>query len=296
MNLRTFSLVVLSVLVFRQPVCAQVNVELQFQRSTFLLDEHAIATLRFTNMSGRDLTLGEQTKDGPWCQIQVSSVRGETPIPRKDGPQFPPLSMKAGETVARTVDVTDVYEMSLPGQYRVKASISPGQGRNQIVTAPVYINTDPGKTTWSTTVGVPEDKAAGGSVRTFSLIQLQRKEGIFLYAKLEDKEAGWRYPPYLLGRMLSAMQPQAQTDRDNNLYVLHAVDDESYLLTQIDVSSGQSGQAVYRSKTPRNGRPSLQRNPDGRLVIAGGIRVNDAELSPRAAPERSKLSDRPAGF
>jgi len=133
-------------------------------------------------------------------------------------------------------------------------------------------------------------------VRTFSLIQLQRKEGIFLYVRLEDREAGWRYPPYLLGRMLSAMQPQAQIDRDNNLYVLHAADDESYLLTQIDVSSGHSGQAVYRSKTPRNGRPSLQKSPDGRLVIAGGIRINNAELSPRTAPERSKLSDRPDGF
>ena len=295
MNLRVLLLIVLGCLWLPHSARAQINAELIFQRTTFLVDEHAVATLRLTNMAGRDLTLGEESPDVPWCQVQVSAVRGETPIPRKNGPLFPPLSIKAGETISRTVDVTDVYEMNLPGQYRIKASLSVGRGRNQIVTAPVYINTDPGKTTWSTTVGVPEGKQAGGDTRTFSLIQLQRKEGIFLYAKLEGKDAGWRYPPYLLGRMLSAMQPQAQIDRDNNLYVLHAADDESYMLTQIDVSSGQSGQAVYRSKTPRAGRPSLQRNPDGKLVISGGFRVNNAELAP-PKPERSKLSDRPAGF
>jgi hypothetical protein len=93
------------------------------------------------------------------------------------------------------------------------------------------------------------------------------------------------------------MQPQAQIDRDNNLYVFHAVDDETYMLSQIDVASGRSGQAVYRSKTPRAGRPVLQRQPDtGKLVIVGGVRVKETDTPTQAAPERSKLSDRPEGF
>jgi hypothetical protein len=96
--------------------------------------------------------------------------------------------------------------------------------------------------------------------------------------------------------MLTAMPPQMQTDRDNNLYVFHAVNDDTYTLSQIDVATGRSGQANYRSKTPRNGRPSLRREPDGRLVISGGIRITAEEIAPSTAPDRSKLSDRPAGF
>lgn len=296
MKLRTILILLACALLAQGCALAQINVDLQFQRSTFLIDEHALGVLRITNMAGRDITLGEQEKEEPWCQVQVAAVRGEPPILKKNGPVFPPLFIRAGETISRTIDVTDVYELNLPGQYRVKASISLGAGHNRIVTAPVYITTDPGKTFWNTTVGVPESRQGSGSFRTFSVIQLQRKEGIFLYAKLEDRESGWRFPPYLLGRMLSAMQPQVQIDRDNNLYVFHAVDDEHYMLSQIDVATGQSGQAVYRSKTPRAGRPALQREPEGKLVIVGGIRMSESDASEQSAPARSKLSDRPAGF
>ena len=297
MNLRALFCLLLNGWLLLCTAKAQINVELHFQRNTFLVDEPAFATLRITNMAGRDLTLGSDTGGDPWCQIQVSAVRGESPSPRQNSPLFPPLFIKAGETIARSVNVTDVYDMSLPGQYRVKASIVLGQSRNMIVTTPAYITIDPGKMIWNSTVGVPEGKPGAGGTRTFSVIQLQRKEGIFLYAKLEDRESGWRFPPYLLGRLLSAMLPQAQIDRENNLYVFHAVDDETYMLSQIDVASGRSGQAVYRSKTPRAGRPSLQRQPDtGKLVIAGGIRVKETDAHAQTGPERSKLSDRPEGF
>jgi hypothetical protein len=296
MNFRIALFLLSSALLAPCSALAQINVDLQFQRNTFLIDEHALGVLRITNMAGRDITLGEQEKDEPWCQVQVAAVRGEPPILKRNSPVFPPLFIRSGETVSRTIDVTDVYELSLPGQYRVKASISPGAGHGRVVTSPAYITTDPGKTIWNTTVGVPESRPGSGAYRTFSVIQLQRKEGIFLYAKLENKETGWRFPPYLLGRMLSAMQPQVQIDQENNLYVFHAVDDEHYMLSQIDVATGHSGQAVYRSKTPRAGRPALQREPEGRLVIVGGIRINEADSPERSTPERSKLSDRPAGF
>lgn len=275
---------------------AQINVEIQFPRSTYLVDEPALATLRITNMAGRDITLGEKTQSGPWCQIQVQAVHGSSPTPRQKSPAFPPIFIRAGETVSRSVNVLDVYDISSPGQYRVRANIVMEPVRDPYVTAPAYFTTDPGKTIWSTTVGVPEEKSAGDSPRTYSVITLKRREGVFLYAKLEAKLDGWRFPPYQLGRMLSAMPPQSQTDRENNLYVFHAAEDDLYTLTQIDVATGRSGQAVYRSKTPKSGRPRMERLPDGRLAITGGIRVTDEEAKPPAAADRAKLSDRPQGF
>ena len=275
---------------------AQINVELQFPRSTYLVDEPALATLRITNMAGRDIVLGEKTQNGPWCQIQVQAVHGSSPTPRQNSPSFPPLFIRAGETVSRSVNVLDIYDIPSPGQYRVRANIVMESVRDPYVTAPAYFTTDPGKVIWSTTVGVPEEKSAGDSPRTYSVITLKRREGVFLYAKLEARQDGWRFPPYQLGRMLSAMPPQSQTDRENNLYVFHAAEDDLYTLTQIDVATGRSGQAVYRSKTPKGGRPRMERLPDGRLAISGGIRITDEEMKPPAAADRAKLSDRPQGF
>ena len=153
-----------------------------------------------------------------------------------------------------------------------------------------------GKTIWTMTVGVPEGREGSGNARTFSVVSHQRKEGVFLFARLEDKASGWRFPPYSLGRVLTAMEPQTKLDRENNLYVFHATSEDSYSLSQIDVANGRFGQALYRSKTPRAGRPRLESQAEGRLVIAGGIRVSESELAAQKSPTRARLSERPEGF
>jgi hypothetical protein len=200
------------------------------------------------------------------------------------------------ETVSRTIPLHEFFELPSTGQYRAKVSISYGAARTQFMTPAAFFNMDPGHKLWSTTVGVPEGQENAGTPRLFSVLSLQRKEGMFLYAKLENMSDGSHYPPYFLGRMLAAVPPQMQIDRDNNLYVLHAASDDTYILSQVDVATGRSGQAVYRSKTPRAGRPSLSRQPDGKLAISGGIRVSEEDLRGRSAPERAKLSTRPEGF
>ena len=74
-----------------------------------------------------------------------------------------------------------------------------------------------------------------------------------------------------------------------------ASSDSTYVLSQIDVDTGKFGQALYRPATPRAGRPNMSKDDKGHVVIAGGIRVNEEELTPKSA-ERALLSDRPEAF
>lgn len=275
---------------------AQINATLRFPHETYLASEQVIVTLTVTNLAGRDITLKGGVTEESWCLVQVNAMRGEAPSYRSNPPVIPPLFIPAGETISRTIPLHEFFELPSTGQYRAKVSISYGASRTQFVTPAAFFNMDPGHKLWSTTVGVPEGQENAGTPRLFSVLSLQRKEGMFLYAKLENQNDGSHYPPYFLGRMLAAVTPQMQIDRDNNLYVLHAASDDTYILSQVDVASGRSGQAVYRSKTPRAGRPSLSRQPDGKLAISGGIRVSEEELRGRSAPERAKLSARPEGF
>jgi len=275
---------------------AQINATLRFPHETYLASEQVVVTLTVTNLAGRDITLKGGVTEESWCLVQVNAMRGQTPSYRSNPPMIPPLFIPAGETVSRTIPLHEFFELPSTGQYRAKVSISYGSSRTQFVTPAAFFSMDPGHKIWSTTVGVPEGQQNAGAPRVFSVLSLQRREGMFLYAKLENQEDGMHFPPYFLGRMLAAVAPQMQIDRDNNLYVLHASSDDTYILSQVDVASGRSGQAVYRSKTPRAGRPSLSRQPDGKLAISGGIRVSEDELNGRTTPDRAKLSSRPEGF
>jgi hypothetical protein len=275
---------------------AQIHATVRFAHETYLAGEQVIATLTVTNLAGRDILLKDGITEDSWCNIQVKAMRSESPSYRTNPPKVPSLSVRAGQTVSRTIPLHDFFELPGTGAFSTKVSISYGASRTQFVTPAAFFNVDPGHRIWSTTVGVPEGQEQAGTPRLFSVLSLQRKEGMFLYAKLENQKDGFYFPPYFLGRMLAAVAPQMQIDRENNLYVLHASSDDTYILSQVDVATGRSGQAVYRSKTPRAGRPSLSRQPDGRLAISGGIRVSEDELSERSAPERAKLSARPDGF
>ncbi len=289
---RALALAVGALCLFGLHAEAQLSVSLTFERSSFLVDERAIATLKVTNLSGQELVLEETRDGGAWCQIEVSAVQGASPSKLTNTPTIVPVYINSGETIARSIDVNALYSLSNPGQYRVKARINYGEN-TQFITPPVYFTMEPGKTIWTMTVGVPQGREGSGNLRAFSVVSHQRKEGVFLFARLEDKDAGWRYPPYPLGRVLTAMEPQSQLDRDNNLYVFHATSDDSYVLSQLDVASGRFGQALYRSKTPRAGRPRLERQPDGRLVIAGGLRVSEEEIAAQKSPNRARISERP---
>jgi hypothetical protein len=275
---------------------AQINAVLRFPHETYLAGEQVLATLTVSNQAGRDITLKSGVTEDSWCLVQVHAMRGEAPTHRSPSPVIPPLFIPAGETVSRTIPLHEFFELPSTGQYRAKVSISYGPARAQFVTQSAFFNVDPGHKIWSTSVGVPDGQQNEGVPRLFSVLSLQRREGMFLYGKLENQQDGFYYPPYFLGRMLAAVPPQMQTDRDNNLYVLHASSDDTYILSQIDVATGRSGQAVYRSKTPRAGRPSLLRQPDGKLAISGGIRVTEEELSGSPTQDRSKISSRPEGF
>lgn len=274
----------------------QINATLKFAHETYLASEQVVATLTVTNLAGRDITLKGGVTEESWCLVRVNAMRGETPGYRPNAPVIPPLFIPAGETVSRTIPIHDFFELQNTGQYRAKVSISFGASRTQFTTPAAFFNVDPGHKIWSTAVGVPEGEPNAGAARLFSVLSLQRREGMFLYARLENQFEGTLYPPYFLGRMLAAVPPQMQIDRDNNLYVLHAASDDTYILSQVDVATGRSGQAVYHSKTPRSGRPSLLRQPDGRLAISGGIRVEETGPGERTPPERAKLSARPEGF
>ena len=274
------------------PAYAQISVDLQIKRRTYLLYEPMLATVAITNLSGRDLMLRDE--GAQWFGFQISASFAETLVaPRNPDYTNEPLELKAGETVKRVVNLNTLFNLSELGLYRIKAAIfSPELGK-YYTSKQANVTISEGRLVRQQTVGVPDGVKNGGAMHTVSLLAYQGTERRYLYARVENRETGTVFCTYQLGHMIDGTNPDLQFDRNNNAYILHLVGPKTYRLTTIGVSGEFLGQSIYT--TPKS-RPYMRRLADGTLQIVGGHRQAALNTADAAAVAPVKLSDRPAGL
>ena len=274
------------------PARAQVGVGLEIKRRLHLRYEPIIATVRIQNLSGRDLMLHDE--DQPWFGFDVAGVNADMIVPpRNPNYKLDPLEIKVGETVKRTVDLTQLYGISEFGMHRIKATVYSQQLGKMFASKPDLIDISEGKTIWEQTVGVPETLPNAGRNHNVKLIEFQDDKR-YLYVRVEDPEQSYVFCTRKLGHMIDGTTPQMQFDTTNNLYILHLVAPKTYLLTNIGVNGEFLGQHTYEAlKT----KPHFRRLADGTVQLIGAHR--QAAIAKNGGPGIApplKLSERPAGL
>ena len=98
------------------------QVDLTLSRHTYILYEPIIATVTITNNAGRDMTL-EDTPGKPWFNIEVTTLDGQVIPPYDPNYKLHPLTVPAGQTVKRKIDLTPLFPIRDLGKHRVRANI-----------------------------------------------------------------------------------------------------------------------------------------------------------------------------
>lgn len=271
---------------------AQITVECSIKQRFHLLYEPIVATVLVTNHAGRDITLSDSAQY-QWFGFRVIGGDDRMVPPRSLNYHLAPMVVKAGETIKRSVNLGELYEMGEAGQYRIQASIY-YDGLDKFFTSKAtHIDISEGHVIWRRTGGIPEGQPNAGQMRIFTLLSYQVGETNTLYVRVEGQDDGLVYCTFPIGRILDNVAPSAEFDVNNNLYVLHLVGVRSYKLTKVTSGGEFGGQTNYSA--PKS-RPTLRRTASGGLEIIGGKRESDiAQAAPRA-DDIPKLSDRPAGF
>jgi hypothetical protein len=267
-------------------------VTLDIKRRLYLRYEPILATVHITNLSGRDLMLYDTEQ--PWFGFDVTGANNETIIPPRDiAYKLDPIELKIGETVKRTVDLTQLYPISEFGIHRIKATVFARPLNKFFASKPEVVDIAEGKTLWRQTVGVPDTLPNEGRDHLFKLIEFQGDKR-YLYVRVEDEDQGTIFCTYRVGHMIDGTTPEMQLDTSNNLYVLHLAGPKAYMLTNIGVNGEFLGQHIYDA--PKS-RPYLRRLVDGTIQIVGGKR-RPAETAGNKGSEgpQPKLSDRPPGL
>jgi hypothetical protein len=261
---------------------AQLQVELKFPRVQYVAYEPVVATVKITNLAGRDVELRNENGQR-WFGFEVTAGEGRLLAPESQTDE-PPLRVEAGRTVTRKVNLTPLFPVQELGPYHVRANVFFGDLNRFFYSQTKVFQVGDARPIWQRTVGVP----GGDGVRTYSLLSNRFPDHTKLYVRVEDKSTGAVYSTFSLGRVIAFDEPQAELDRSNQLHVLHCAAPRTWAYSQI----GLNGQLLSKSTLMETkSRPHLARNADGAVAVRGGM--VDAPASPASINPAAKLSARP---
>jgi hypothetical protein len=198
------------------------------------------------------------------------------------------MTIAAGQTMAREVDLTQNFQLSEPGSYFVSAVIHlPGGMGEGTSTNRVTFNQSPGAPFWTQKVGIA---GKPGQTREFRILNFSGDEKDQIYAQVLDNRSGQNIRTFLLGEVLMLRKPLVTVDRAQRMHVLFLATPSMWVHCQIDTD----GKLVERQLHQRGnqGDPQLLTFGDGSVRVSNSIPY-DQKAAAEAKAKVRKASDRP---
>lgn len=270
---------------------AQVQVDIKMSRRTYILYEPIIATVTITNNAGRDITLQDE-QGTQWLNFEVSQIGGSIVQPYDPNYELPPLTIAAGKTLEKRIDLTPSFPIREMGSHRVRVDVYFADIDKYFYSNYATFDLTDGRQIWMQTVGKPGSE---DDIRQVSLLTHQLPDKMLLYARVRDEHGNNVYTTQSLGRMIvTGNAPQEMLDRANTLHVMQEAAPGNYMYTAINIDGQRVDQKVYTRQG--TSRPKLVKGEDGEVSVRGG-QVQVAAAVPAGGPASGpKLSDRPTGM
>jgi len=266
--MRNLQIAVVLCLGFLPRLAAQVSVEIVLDQDQFLPRESMRVGVRITNFSGQTLRFGT---DNDWLRFTVESESGNLIPQQCDIPVRGEFDVESSTVATKRVDIAPCIHLIRPGRYRVAAAVRIKQWEKELVTKPVTFSVVAGTRLWEQDFGVP-NPAGGNSlpeVRRYALQQAMHMKQMKLYVRVTDQTESRFFGVFPLGPMVSFSVPEHQIDKTNNLHVLCQIGPRAFNYSVIN----PDGQLVIRQTHDyTDTRPVLRASPDGRVLVAGGVR------------------------
>ena len=265
----------------------QVAATLRLAKSQYLAGESVIAVVSITNHAGQDITFYSDGRS-QWLDFILKDSRGGPVTPRSRA-GFGKMTLKAGETLSRQVDLADHFILSEPGTYTAVALIhmpeSSGEGFS---TNRVLFNQSPGRAYWTQKVGLP---GKPGQIREFRILNFNGDQSTQIYAQVIDDKTGRNLRTFALGDVLMLRKPLVTVDKLQRLHVMYLGTPSMWVHCQIDTDGQLVGREIHQRGG--SGDPQLLTFPDGTVRVTNSV-VYDPQAAEAAKAKIRKASDRPA--
>jgi hypothetical protein len=268
---------------------AQLATSLRLSKQQYVAGEPIIATVTVTNHAGQPLTFASDGRT-QWLDF-IMNDRQEAPVNLKGRKMFGKMTIKAGESMAREVDLSQYFQLDGPGNFSVSAVVHmPGNNNDGSSTNRVLFTQSPGATYWTQKVGVTTGKVP--KTREFRVLNFNGDAKSQIYAQVIDNQSGQNVRTFLLGDVLMLRKPLVTVDRQQHMHVLFLATPTMWVHCQVDTD----GRLVNREIHQRGdqGDPRLLTYGDGTVRVTNSLLYNQKAAAESKAKIR-KASDRPVG-
>ncbi len=265
---------------------AQLSTTLRLSKSQYLAGEPVIATVTITNHAGQELTF---YGDGrmQWLTFILKNNRGEEVTP-KGRAAFGKMKIKAGESMARQVDLSQIFYLSEPGNFSATALVHmPGDSGQGTSTNRVLFNQSPGVPYWKQKVGIA---GKPGQTREFRVINFNGDDKAQIYVQIIDGRTGQNVRTFMLGEVLMLRKPLVTVDRKQRLHVMYLATPSMWVHCEIDTDGKLAQRQIHQRGA--QGDPQLLTFADGTVRVANSIPYDEKAAAEAKAKVR-KASDRP---
>jgi len=267
---------------------AQLQVELKFKRLQYIAHEPLMATVKITNLAGRDVDLHDQN-GLRWFGFEINAGDGRLLAPLKQNTPEPALHVEAGKTVTRRINLTPLFPVQDFGAYHARANVYFGDLNKFFYSQTKVFQVADARAIWQKTVGIPEGMPGVGELRTYSLLSNRFPEHTSLYVRVENKSSGIVYATYSLGHAIAYDEPQTELDRANQLHVLHCAAPRRWAYSHIGLNGELLAHSIFMETRTR---PRLRHAADGAIAVSGGML--EVPVAQSAQGPATKTLKRPA--
>ncbi len=266
---------------------AQLATSLSMNKKTYIAGESVIAEIIVTNNSGRELTLAS-TRALPWLSFVVTNSKGN-PVPTRKLNVFGAMKIKAGESLAKRVNLNEFFLLDSQGNYAASAVVRDPDGAVQSAsTNRMLFNLNPGRLYWSQKIGV--SKGNVNNTRELKLMTFSDGQKTQLYAQVMDGRTGTSITTFSLGDALMIRKPVVALDGNQRMHVMYLGTPSMWVHCQVSADGKLVARDIHQRAA--QGDPVLMTYGDGSVRV-----VNSILYDPKAVEaERSKIrkaTDRP---
>ena len=266
---------------------AQLSATLSIPKTQYVAGEPVVVVVSVTNHAGQILTFSGDART-PWLDFIVKDRHGESVTP-KGRSVFGKMTIRAGESLSREVDLAQCFQLSEPGNFSVSALVHmPGDATGGASSNRVLFNQSPGAPYWTQKVGIP---GKPGQTREFRLLNFSGDEKSQIYAQVVDNRTGNNVRTFLLGDVLMLRKPLVTVDRLQRMHVLFLATPTMWVHCQVDSDGKLVDRQIHQRGT--QGDPQLMTFGDGTVRVSNSV-LYDQKAAAEAKAKIRKASDRPA--